>query len=330
MKKFVYLVCCSLFLLIQPKCIYSQTSGYKISGSINIGGKGWWDYLAVDTSMHRLFVSHTDRIHVIDLNNDKIIGEIPNLNGVHGIAFAYKLGKGFISNGRSDTVTVINLKTLKTIDHIHVTSKDPDAIVYDSFTQRIFTFNGRSANSTAIDAKSDKVVGTLALEGSPEFAVSNTKGVMYVNLENKSEIEEFNPKTLKKVVTWSIAPGEHPSGLAIDVKNNILFSGCQNNMMMIVNAKTGKVITHVPIGGHVDACRYDPETHLTFSSNGEGNLTIIKEVSPKNFKEIENITTQKGLRTMALDPVTHNIYLVGMLLRKDGSKSFGILILRKR
>lgn len=329
MKKFVYSIFCLLFLSMSPKCVYSQTSGYKISGSINIGGKGWWDYMAVDTSMHRLFISHADRIHVIDLKNDKIIGEIPNLNGVHGIAFAYKLGKGFISNGRSDTVTVINLKTLKTIDHIHVTGKDPDAIVYDPFTQRIFTFNGRSANSTAIDAKSDKLVGTLALEGSPEFAVSNTKGVMYVNLENKSEIEEFNPKTLKKIAVWSISPGEGPSGLAIDIKNNILFSGCHNKMMMIVNAKTGRVITHVPIGGHVDACRFDPKTNLAFSSNGEGNLTVLKEVSPKDFKDAESIQTQKGLRTMALDPVTHNVYLDGMLVQKDNSKSFGVLILKR-
>ncbi len=330
MKKFVSSIFCLLFICMLPKSAFSQTSGYKISGLINIGGKGWWDYMAVDAPMHRLYVSHGDRVHVIDLKTNEVIGEIKNLNGVHGIAFADKYNKGFISNGHSDSVTVFDLKTLKTIENVAVTGKDPDAIVYDPYTQRVFTFNGRSSNSTAIDAKTDKVVGTITLDGGPEFAASNGRGLMYVNLEDESKIEEFNPKTLKKVTTWSIAPGEHPSGLAIDAKNNILFSGCHNNMMMIVNAKTGKVITHVPIGGHVDACRFDPETGLAFSSNGEGNLTVAKEVSPTEFKEVDNIPTQKGLRTMALDPVTHNIYLVGMLEGKDGSKSFGLLILKKQ
>ncbi|MHB1687067.1 MAG: YncE family protein [Ignavibacteriaceae bacterium] len=307
----------------------SQTSGYKVSGIINIGGKGWWDYAAVDVPMHRLYVSHATKVHVIDLKTNTLIGEISNLNGVHGIAFADEFGKGFISNGKNSTVTVFDLKTLKTIDHIRVTGKGPDAIVYESFTHRIFSFNELSSNATAIDAETDKVIGTVTLDGRPEFSVSNNKGLMFVNLGNKNQIEVLNPKTLKTVTKWSLAPGEGPSGLAIDLKHNILFSGCDNKLMAVVNAKTGKVITTLPIGSRVDACAFDPVTNLAFSSNGEGTLTVIKEISPNEFKFIDNVATQKGLRTMALDPTTHNVYLIGMLEGKNNSKSFGVLVLER-
>ena len=311
MKKLFLLLCA--FLISTPSILFSQTSGYKITGKINIGGKGWWDYASIDAPMHRLYISHADRIHVIDLKTNKVVGEIDGLSGVHGAVFADALEKGFISDGSGDAVKIFNLKTLKIITKVRVPGKDPDAIVYDSFSGRVFTMNERSSNVTVIEAKTDKIVGTLKLDGRPEFAVSNNKGLMFVNLEDKSEIEEFNPKTLKKVKTYSIAPGHGPSGLAIDIKDEILFSGCHNKMMAISNAKTGKVITTVPIGGHVDGCGYDPETHLAFSS-----------------KVIDNITTEKGFRTMALDPETHNIYLPGMLKGKNGSRSFGVLVLEKK
>ena len=317
-------------LFFSASTLLAQSSSYKISGKIDIGGEGWWDYVAIDVPMHRLYVSHSKKVHVIDLKSNSIIGEIDDLHGVHGIAFANELGKGFISNGRSDTVTVFDLKTNKTIDNIHVTGKNPDAIVYDPFTKRIFTFNGHSSNSTAIDASTNKVVGTIGLNGKPEFAVSNGKGLMYVNLEDKSEIVQFNPQSLKVLNVWPIAPGEGPSGLALDIKNNILFSGCDNNLMMIINAETGKVISSEPIGGHVDGCDFDPETNLAFSSNGEGTLTVIQENSPTEFKVVDNVTTGKGLRTMALDPTTHKVYLIGTLEGKDNSKSFGVLILDKQ
>ena len=316
----------SILFFLSPVILFAQTSGYKVADSINIGSEGFWDYTAVDIPAHKLYVSHGTRVHIIDLNNNKVIGEISNLNGVHGIAFADEFGKGFISNGRSDTVTVFDLKTTKVNDNIHVTGRNPDAIVYDPYTKRIFTMNGRSSNATAIDAKTNKVEGTVDLDGKPEFCVSNNKGLMYVNIENKSEIQEFNPQTLKVNHTWSIAPGESPSGLAFDIKNNILFAGCDNKMMAIVNAKTGKVITTVPIGGRVDACGFDPETKLAFSSNGEGTLTVVKEESPEKFKVVDNIATDKSLRTMVLDPNTHNVYLPGRL----GNSTFGVLILKKK
>ena len=322
MKKSLLLLCLIFFL---PAILFAQTSGYKVADSIMIGGGGWWDYAAIDVPMHRLYVSHADRVHVIYLKTNKVIGEIDNLNGVHGIVFADDLGKGFISNGRSDTVTIFDLETLKITGGIHVTGKDPDAIVYDPFTKRVFTMNGRSNNITAIDAKTDMIVGTIKLEGGPEFALSNGMGLMFVNLEDKSKVVEFNPKTLKIITTWSLTPAEGPSGLAMDAKNNILFSGCHNKLMAISNAKTGKVIATLPIGGHVDACVFDPEANLAFSSNGEGTLTVIKEDSPTKFKVIDNISTDKSLRTMALDPETHNIYLPGKL----GNNNFGVLILKK-
>lgn len=327
MKK-LFLIFCLIIILIPVK-LFSQTLRYEVVDQINIGGEGWWDYVAVDTSINKLFVTHGTKIHIIDLNSKKIIGEISNLNGVHGIAFANEFEKGFISNGRNDKVTVINLKTFKVIGSIHVTGKDPDAIVYDNFTKRVFAINGHSSNITAIDAKTNKIVGTIKLDGSPEFCVSNEKGLMYVNLEDKSKVEEFNPKSLEIINEWSLAPGEGPSGLGIDIKNNILFSGCHNKLMSIFNAVTGKVITTLPIGGHVDGCEFDPKTDLIFSSNGEGNVTVIKEISPDKFKVIENLKTGKGFRTIALDPTTHKIYLPGMI-KNTNKESFGVLVLAKK
>ena len=328
MKKLLLQLGIVIFLF--PGFLFPQSHVYKVADSINIGGKGWFDYASVDVPMHRLYLSHADLVNVIDLKTNKIIGEIDNLNGVHGIVFNDGLGKGFISNGRSDSVTVFDLHTFKIIGNIHVTGKDPDAIVYDPFTKRVFTMNGRSDNITAIDAETDKVVGTINLEGGPEFAVTNGKGLMFVNLENKSKVVEFSPKTLKIIKTWSVTPGEGPSGLAIDIKNNILFSGCHNKLMAISNIETGKVIATVPIGGHVDACRYDSVTHLALSSNGEGTLTVIKEISPKDFKVVQNLATERGLRTMGLDTGTHSIYLPGMIVGKNNAKNFGVLILKKK
>jgi YVTN family beta-propeller protein len=319
----------SLLLFFAPLS-FSQASGYSITGTINIGGNSWWDYLSIDNSSHQLFVSNGNKVHIINLDNNSIIGVIDSLNGVHGAVVADKLGKGFISNGRDNSVAVFDLKTFKVLTRIPVTGKNPDAIVYDLYSKRVFTFNGRSNNVTAIDAKTNMVVGTITLNGRPEFAVSNDKGNMYVNIENKNEIVEFNPKTLKITNTWSVAPGEGPSGLAIDIKNNKLFAGCDNKMMVVVDAKTGKVIATPTIGKGVDACRFDPETHLAFSSCGEGILSVIKEVSPNKFENIDNVKTMKRARTMELDESTHNIYMSTLIPRKDNTESFGVIILKRK
>ncbi|MHB9012816.1 MAG: YncE family protein [Ignavibacteriaceae bacterium] len=327
MKK-LFLSLCLLFMF-HPAILFSQTSGYKVSGLIKLGGKGWWDYTAVDVPVHRLYVSHNTKVNVIDLKTNTVVGEISNLKGAHGIAFADEFGKGFISNGKNSSVTVFDLKTLKTIDILHVTGKGPDAIVYEPFTHRVFSFNEISDNVTAIDAETDKVIGTIILDGRPEFPVSNNKGLMFVNLGNKNQIEEFSAITLKKIAEYPLSPGKEPTGLAMDVSHGILFSGCNNKLMTILNAATGKIITTLPIGGSVDACAFDPVTKLAFSSNGEGTLTVIKEISPIVFKIVDNIATSKGLRTMALDPTNHNVYLIGMLGGKNHSKSFGVLVLEK-
>lgn len=318
-----------LFLFLQAQQLFSQTSGYKATKTINIGGEGRWDYCIVDTVNHQLFVSHGNRVHAVNLKNNTLSDEITGLNGVHGIAFAYGLNKGYISNGRSDTVTVFNLKTLKVTGNIHVPGKNPDAIIYDPFSQRIFTFNGRSSNATAIDVNTDQVAGTLPLDGKPEFSVPNLKGKMYVNIEDKSIIEEFDSKALKVIAKWPIAPCEEPSGMAIDLHNNRIFTVGSNKKMAVLDAATGKVTAVLPIGGGVDACAYDPATHLVFSSNGEGTITVIKQESADKYKVLENIPTAKGLRTMALDPRTHNIYLIGTLEGKDNQKSFGVLVLSR-
>lgn len=321
-----YIFSILIFLGIFPSILFSQGLNYKVTSNINIGGGNRWDYIAVDTSSHHLYVTHASEVNVIDLDKDAVIGTIPNLNGVHGVAFAYEFNKGFISNGKSNSVTVFDLKTLNVLDSIKIDGKGPDAIVYDPFTKRVFTFNGKSGNSTAIDAQTDKIVGTVTLEAGPEFAVSGGDGKMYVNIEDKSDIQQFDAQTLTVTATWPLAPGEKPSGLAIDREHKILFSGCHNKLMVVLSAETGKVITTLPIGERIDACAFDPLDGLAFSSNGEGTITVVKEDSPDKFEVIDNITTQKGARTMAVDENTHRIFTVTMI---DG-KSFGVLVLDRK
>jgi YVTN family beta-propeller protein len=228
---------------------------------------------------------------------------------VHGIALASELGRGFTSNGREGTVTIFDLNTLKPIAKVSV-GENPDAIVYDPITKRVFTFNGRSHDSTAIDAVKGTVVGTIKLDGKPEFAVSDQSGEIFANIEDKSELVAINPAKLEVKSEWPLAPCESPSGLAIDRKNRRLFAGCDNKIMAVVDADNGKVLSTLPIGRGVDAARFDPETGLAFASCGEGVLTVIREESPDKFSVLENVPTQAGARTMALDEKTHNVFLV--------------------
>ena len=283
---------------------------YHIVKKVVLGGEGFWDYLGFDPANRHLFVSHSTHVLVINPDTDKVIGNIPDTQGVHGIAIAPELNRGFISDGGADQVTVFDLKTLKTIATVKVTGHNPDCITYDPSSQRVFTFNGRSDDATAIDAKTLKVVGTIALGGKPEFAVPNGRGMIYNNLEDKSVELAIDSHSLKVESRWPMAPCESPSGLAIDARHNILFAGCHNKMMAVINANTGKVITNLPIGSGVDANRFDPETGLAFSSNGEGTLTVVKEESSTDFKVVENVPTERGARTMEVDPKTHNVFLV--------------------
>ncbi len=292
---------------------YAQTpakisSGYHLLKKIEVGGEGGWDYLIADSENHRLYVSHATKVVVIDTETDQVIGEIPNTNGVHGIALAAEFGRGFISAGRDNAVTIFDLKTLKTIDTVKV-GKNPDAIIYDPASKRIFAFNGASADTTVIEAESGKVAGTIALGGKPEFATADGKGMVFVNIEDKSEVVEIDSRNLVAKIHWSIAPGEEASGMAIDRKNHRLFIVCSNKKMIILNTENGKVISDLPIGDGTDAAAFDPETKLAFSSNGEGTLSIIREDSQNKFNVVETITTQRGARIMTLDAKTHKVYL---------------------
>ena len=302
----------SIFIIAVMTSImsYAQDGAgmYKISNKYSITGDGGWDYITIDDSTHYLYISHGTITQVFDAKAGKLVATFNDTKGVHGIALAKDLNKGFISNGKDSSVTVFDMKKLTVIEKINVTGKNPDAILYDPFTHRVFTFNGRSSNSTVIDAKTDKVIGTIALEGKPEFAVSDEKGKIYVNIEDKSKLCMINPLTMKVEQTWSIAPGEEPSGLALDNKTHRLFS-VTDKLMVILDANTGKVITTLPIGDRVDGVSFDPIKKRAYSSNGDGTMTVVQEESENSFKVIATVKTQAGARTITIDKTTGKIYL---------------------
>ena len=284
-------------------------SGYHLLKKIKLGGTGGWDYLEVDPATHHLFISRSTHVTVVDPSDGKVVGDIPETQGVHGIALASEFNKGFTTNGRSSTSTIFDLASLKPTGDAK-TDKDPDAVIYDPFSKRVFIFNGDANSSSVIDASSGKVAGTVALGGGPEFAASDAKGKIFVNLEDKSSLVKFDAKTLKVENTWPLAPCESPSGLAIDAEHEILIVGCHNKLMAFVDGDSGKVFGTVPIGQGVDANRFDPGTGYAFASCGDGTITIAHEDSPSKFSLVEKIDTQRGARTMALDYANHNVYLV--------------------
>src|SRR5579871_2270634 len=284
--------------------------GYHKVTTYKVGGEGGWDYLTADASARRLYISRGTHVIVLDLDSGKNVGDIPDTPGVHGIALAPELGKGFTSNGREGTVTIFDIKTLAAMGSKVKVGENPDAILYDPATKRVFTFNGRSQDSTAIDATNGKVLGTIKLDGKPEFAASDAKGEIFVNIEDKSELVAIDPNKLEVKSKWPLAPCTEPSGLSIDRKNRRPFVGCDNKMMAVVDADTGKVLATPAIGEGVDATTFDPETGLAFASCGEGVLTVVKEDSPEKFTVAENVPTQQGARTLALDQKTHNVFVV--------------------
>jgi DNA-binding beta-propeller fold protein YncE len=246
---------------------------------------------------------------VIDAESGAVVGDIPNTPGVHGIALVPKLGKGFTSNGRDNSVTVFDLKDLKPQKMIKV-GQNPDAIIYDPASERVFAFNGRSQDATAIDARTDSVAGTVSLGGKPEFAAADGKGRVFVNLEDKSEVVAFDSRKLSVLAHWSLKPGEEPSGMAMDRDSGRLFISCANKMMVVMSAADGRIITTLPTGAGTDAAAFDPQRKVAFSSNGEGTLTVIHEDSPDKFQVLENVPSQKSARTLTIDDKRHLIYLV--------------------
>jgi len=296
------------FAVLATFCSFGQTSEYKILNKIHLEGDGGWDYLTVDESTDRLFISHSTQVQVVDLKTGKQVGAIPNLAGVHGIAIAADLNKAFISCGRDSSVVIVDLKTLALVGKVKVTGANPDCILYDPHSHKIFTFNGRSANATVVDATTYKVVGTLPLDGKPEFSATDAKGKVFVNNEDKSMVYTINSNTLQVEQKWSIAPGEEPSGLAFDKANDRIFS-VTDKLMVISDAKNSKVVTTVPIGENVDGVVFDPIKKRIYTSNGEGSVTVVQEVTPNEFKVVETIPTQRGARTIAINTKSHRIYL---------------------
>ncbi|HEV2306215.1 MAG TPA: hypothetical protein VGR93_11895 [Candidatus Acidoferrales bacterium] len=284
-------------------------SGYHLLKTIPIPGNEFWDYMTFERGTNRLFITHGNHVVVVNVKTGKIIGDIGGMEGIHGVVLAPEFNRGFVTDGRAAKVWIFNLKTLKVIGSAPA-DNDADGDVYDPASKRVFTMNGDSKSSTVIDAKTGKVVGHIDLGGQPEFPVADGQGHVYANIESTSEIVEIDSNTMKITHRWPLAPGEHPSGLAIDARHHILFSGCHNNMMVMMDAENGKILGTEPIGQGVDATRFDPRTQDAFASTGDGHLTVIHEDSPTHFSVVENVATERGARTMALDPATSDVFTV--------------------
>ena len=284
------------------------TSGYHVIKTVPVGGDGGWDYIYVDSDARRVYISHGTHTVVLDADSYAVVGDIPETQGVHGIAIASDLGRGFTSNGRTNDVTIFDLKTLKSIGNVK-TDANPDAILYEPVTKRVFTFNGRGKNATAINAADGTVLGAIDMGGKPEFAAADGKGTVYVNNEDTSALYHLDAKSLKELHHWPLAPCKSPSGLAMDVKNRRVFSVCDEKVMAVTDADTGKVVATPTICDGPDATAFEPSTGYVFASCGDGNLTVVHEDSPDKYTVIENVPTKRSARTMGLDLKTHNIFL---------------------
>jgi DNA-binding beta-propeller fold protein YncE len=302
-------VLAALVLAAPLRAADPSASGHRLTAPFSVGGENGWDYVTADAAARRLYVSRGTHVMVVDMDSGKVVGDIPGTEGVHGIALAPGLKKGFTSNGRAGTVTVFDLGSLAVTATIKVTGENPDAILYEPVTKRVFTFNGRGKNVTAIDASTLSVAGTLPIGGKPEFAASDASGVVYANIEDTAEILAFDAASLAVKGRWPLAPCQEPTGLAIDPKSKRLFAGCGNKLLAIVNTADGKLVSTAPIGEGCDAVTFDLSTGLVYASNGDGTLTVVKETSPGTYVAVETVATKKGARTMALDTMTHRIFL---------------------
>jgi DNA-binding beta-propeller fold protein YncE len=304
--RLLWLACLAPFAAAQA----AGTPHYHITHQLALPGDEGWDYLTFEQGGHRLFVSHGTRVVVIDTDKLTVTGEIPDTPGVHGVALAPDQGRGYVSAGRAGNAVVFELKSAARLKDIKVTGDNPDAILYDPATHRVFTFNGRGRNATAIDATTDQVVGSIALEAKPEFAATDGKGHVYVNLEDKNSIAVLDPQKLSVLKVWPVAGCDEPSGLALDAAHGRLITVCGNKVMAIVDTASGKVLGTAPIGEGVDAAAFDPGTGLAFASCGEGILTVVRIGTSGRPEVVQSATTQRGARTMALDLEKHRVFLV--------------------
>ena len=283
---------------------------FTVQGRITIGGEGGWDCLAADAVSRRVFLSHGARVVVVDTRTDSIVGEIGPTPGVHDIAFARELGRGWTSNGRDSSVTVFDFATLKTLASIKLPARGPDVMAYDAASGRVFVFNGGSNNASVIDARTNAIVGSVSLGGKPEFAVTDGAGRLWVNLEDSSAVLQLDTRTLKVLATWPLGEGKEPSGLAFDRVHHRLFSACGNQKLVVLDSGSGRIVATLPIGQGVDGCEFDALRSLVFTPNGsDGTLTVIHEDGPDQYRVVETATTEKGARTMTLDEKTGRLYL---------------------
>lgn len=321
MKRY-FTMCSMLLCLFATTALATPPSGYHIVKRVAIPGTGGWDYVTVDEAGRRVYIAHATQVEVLDADTDALVGTIPNTPGVHGVAVASEFGRGFVSAGKSDSVIIFDLKTLSKLGEVKV-GKKPDAIIYDPATKHVFVMNGDSDNTTVINAADGKVVGTIDLGGGPEFAVADGKGNVYINLEENAETVHIDSNTLKVLHHWPLAPGKTATALAFDPQTRRLFAGCRGGQLMVVlDADNGKVITTASIGERVDAAAYDPATKLVFQSTGDGKVAIFHQDSADAYTLLENFVTNPGSKTMGLDPKTHNLFVPANL-----GGTFTILVL---
>jgi YVTN family beta-propeller protein len=296
---------------------------YKFLNEIPIGGEGGWDILTIDSPASRLYLSHATKVVVVDLNKNTVVGEIADTPGVHGFVAVPELQRGFSSNGKESKSSVVDLKTLKTVSKID-TGESPDALVYEPLRGEVYVFNHKGNSATVIDAKQTKVIATISLGGGPEFAVADANAKrIYCNIEDKSEVAVIDTEKHDVIARWPVAPGTEPSGIALDAVHHRLFTTCHNKMMAMLDTETGKVITTIPIGAGVDGCAFDDATQLAFASCGDGTTTIAKEETHDKVTVLQTLKTERGARTMALDPKTHRIYLPSAQFQPPPSPSPG-------
>ena len=316
-------------ILLTVGCLFvlataaAAEQNYKLVTEIPIGGEGGWDILTIDSAAHRLYLSHSTKVVVVDLEQNAVAGEIVDTPGVHAFLAVPELNRGFSSNGRENKSSVVDLATLKTISKVE-TGESPDAMAYEPKSGEVYIFNHRGNSVTVVEAKSAKVVSTIELGGSPEFAVADSKaGRLYCNLEDKNEVVAIDTGKHVVLARWSLAPGQEPTGIAFDAAHHRLFAACNNKMMVMLNTETGKVVATVPIGSGTDGCAFDEKTLLAFASCGEGVTTIAKEETPEKLTVVQTLKTEPRARTMELDPRTHRIYLPSAQFQPAPSPSPG-------
>ncbi|GFZ88179.1 YncE family protein [Dyella caseinilytica] len=314
-------------LVISTACsAASLAANYGVLQRYPLGGAGKWDYLTLDANGQRLYIARGNRVMVMDTQTGKLAGEVTGANGAHRVVIVPEQHRGYVSNGHADSVMPMDLATLKPLPAIAISGKDPDAMLFDKASAKLWTFNGHSNNASVIDPVSEKETATVALPGKPEFAVTDDSGHIYVNLENTSQIADIDVKLGKVVNTWSLAPCDGPTGLAIDLKHRRLFSACANQKLVVLDADDGHRVASLPIGSDPDAAAYDSVSGTIFSSNADGSLTVIRQDDADHYAVVANVATAKGARTMAVDSQQHKVYLAAPDVTVNGQGTFGVLV----